>query len=313
MAFSDMTKEVLAPVAAKTLSEATGKFRYFATNFTPQAAQKYAGVQVPVYDLTAGQFVKDDNDWCDGETPDGLVINLEKHSIAGIALPDTGIQTEAGVGYGETDANVAQIVRDASVGIIKALEKDITANVYGKFTVQSIKTKIDGIKQTMTFADWAAIVGEAASEFDVTGAVMVLDSATFYGKFMPTLPGNVVYIEKDPVQEGVIKNVLGLKAVVCIPNGKLGQGLNGAIVADGAFGIVSRYNAPAIGGYWDTFKVTTEDGFTVGFRAFENLCQGEMKFAGDVLYGAKFLHVDQDSESESYNKALGVVGLTPAS
>lgn len=66
MAFSDLTKEVLSPVAVQTLATLTGKFKYFATNFTPQNAEQYSGVQVQVYDLTAGQFAKDTNDWCDG-------------------------------------------------------------------------------------------------------------------------------------------------------------------------------------------------------------------------------------------------------
>lgn len=305
MAFSDLTKEVLSPVAVQTLKEATGKFRYFVTNFTPQNASQYSGVQVPVYDLTAAQFVKDSNDWCDGETPNGLVVSLEKHSIAGISLPDTGIQTASGAGYGETDANVAQIVRDASVGIIRALEKDITANIYGKFTSSNIKESAAEFEAgQMTYAKWGALVAQAATKFDVTGGVMILDSATFYGDFLPTLPSNVVYVEKDPVDAGVVRNVMGLKAVICIPNGKLGSSFNGAIVAPEAFGIVSRYNAPAINGYWDTFKITTEDGFTVGFRAFENLCQGEMKFAGDCLYGSKFLHIDSTT-----SKATGVLPL----
>ena len=305
MAFSDLTKEVLSPIAVQTLAEATGKFRYFTTNFTPQGASQYSGVQVAVYDLTAAQFVKDTNDWCDGETPGGLVIPLEKHSIAGIALPDTGIQTASAAGYGETDANVAQIVRDASIGIIRALEKDITTNIYGKFTTSNIKeTPVEFDTGSMTYAKWGSLVATAATKFDVTNGVMILDSATFYGDFLPCLPSNVVYVEKDPVDSGVVKNVMGLKAVICIPNGKLGSSLNGAIVAPEAFGIVSRYNAPAINGYFDTFKVTTEDGFTVGFRAFENLCQGEMKFAGDCLYGSKFLHIDATT-----SKATGVLPL----
>lgn len=305
MAFSDLTKEVLSPVAVQTLATLTGKFKYFATNFTPQNAERYSGVQVQVYDLSAGQFVKDTNDWCDGETPGGLVVPLEYHSIAGIALPDTGIQTSISAGYGETDANVAQIVKNATVGIINALEKDITKNIYGKFLSGDISLSAHSLPalSTMTYAKWGEAVAKAATEFDTTDAVMVLDSATFYGGFLPTLPSNIIYNAEDPVQGGIVRNFMGLKAVVCIPNNVLGSSFKGAIIARDALGIVSRYNAPAINGYWDTFKITTEDGFTVGFRAFENLCQGEMKFRGDALYGSKFLHSDENG------KATGILPL----
>lgn len=79
-----------------------------------------------------------------------------------------------------------------------------------------------------------------------------------------------------------------------------GLQIPGAFVADGVFGVVNRLNVPVIDGYWDTFELKSDDGFSIGFRAYEDLRDGAMKFGGDCLYGSTFLQAGIDGKSEGF-------------
>lgn len=258
---------------------------------------------MPVYDLSASDF-NSSNDWCNGEDIGGIVVPLEKHLKTGITLPDTGVgiltsdatlSGYAGCAYGEQSQTVAQIMRDATIGITKALAKQAAQAIYGNFLTSAVLTGNILTGSTLTsWAGWGAVVAKTAATIDPTDAVMVLNAETFYKDFLPCLPSNVIYNAQDPIQEGVIYNALGLKAITFSPY----LPVKGAIVASDAFGIVNRVNRPVINTYWDTFDVTTEDGLTIGFRAFEHQCQGALKFGGDILFGSKFLQLDENGKAK---------------
>lgn len=306
MAFADLVKHTAADAGITQLGYFTKGISQFAHNFTPQTATRYAGVSVPVYNLSAADFDKDNNSWCDGDDVGGLVVTLDYHTKAGISLPDTGITLSgnyAGCAYGEQDATVNQIVRDATVGIIKSIEEEIATNIYGNFLTGNVAAS--ALTAPAVSADagaWAESIGEAVTAGaikDPTKAVMLVTPELFYGFYAAAAKDHVVFPEQEALKYGLIENVFGLKAVVMAKS--LGGGaVKAALVQEDAFGIVSRANRPAINGYWDTFEVRTEDGFIIGFRAFEHLCQGALKFGGDCLYGAKFLQLDGSG------KALGV-------
>lgn len=306
MAFADLVRTAAIDGGIQALGKATTGLKYFAHSFTPQTAQQWGAVAVPVYDMTAAAFkngTEGSKNWCDGDEVGGLVVPLQYHSIAGISLPDTGIGLSAGTNYGgcaygEQDATVAQIVRDATVGIVKALNKDIATNIYSNFTTANVAETYTLSGET-ALSGWGKAVAKAAEKnIDIGNAVMVLNKEDFYSKLYPALPANVIYQAQDSIKEGdVIENALGLKAIFAAP-AALPTGVKGAIIDADAFGVVNRLNRPAINGYFDTFEITTEDGFVMGFRAFEHLCDGAMKFAGDVLYGSEFLHKNADGEAE---------------
>ena len=304
MAFSDLVKHTAADAGITQLGYFTKGISQFAHDFTPQTAQRYAGVAVPVYSLSASDFDASTNNWCDGDDVGGLVVTLDYHSIAGISLPDTGVSLSgnyAGCAYGEQDMTVNQIVRDATVGIVKAIEEQIATNIYGKFLTSNVAVSAKTAPAVSADATaWAEAIGDAVTAgaiTDPTKAVMLVTPELFYGFYAAAAKDHVVFPEQEALKYGMIENVFGLKAVVMAKS--LGGGaVKAALVQEDAFGIVSRANRPAINGYWDTFEIRTEDGFQIGFRAFEHLCQGALKFAGDALYGAKFLQLDANGKAK---------------
>lgn len=138
-----------------------------------------------------------------------------------------------------------------------------------------------------------ALLGKVAAENDipVDRSVIVLNPETFY-TILPLVADYSVYGGREGVVDGVIPGLYGFKGFVCAPN--LPEGVKGAIVYDQAVGMASRYLYPGTeGAYPETWSVTTEEGFTVGFRRFMDLCRGANKVAGDVLFGAKILQADK--------------------
>lgn len=97
-----------------------------------------------------------------------------------------------------------------------------------------------------------------------------------------------VYGGSEAIRLGIIPGLYGFKGFVCTSN--LPEGTNGAIICDSAIGVASRYLYPGTkGAYPEAWPVTDEDGFTIGYRRFMDLCTGTNKFAADCLFGAKIL------------------------
>ena len=295
MAFSDLTRHAASDAGVSQISPFVKGISLFAHNFSPDPASQFAGVQVPVYNLTAKTPSTSKDSWYNLDEIDGVVVPLKGHAIAGISLNDTGVATSEG-GWGETSFTVQKIVSDATVAVLKAIETSIATDVYGMFTSANAKRSIT-LGANATLKDFSALVADAAKDLNPAETVLVLNTDTFY-KLYAVLPANVIYTQADPIQDGVLRNVLGLKAVVL--GAKLPTNVKGGFVTDGALGIVNRLNVPAINGYFDKFEVKTTDGFSVGFRAYEDLRDGALKFGGDCLYGAEWLQKDETYKANGF-------------
>lgn len=101
-----------------------------------------------------------------------------------------------------------------------------------------------------------------------------------------------MYGGSEAIRLGLIPGLYGFKGFVCTSN--LPTGTNGAIIAADAIGVASRYLYPGTeGAYPEAWAATDEDGFTIGYRRFMDLCSGSNKFAADCLFGAKILQADK--------------------
>lgn len=296
MAFSDLVTHAASDRGVTQITPFSKGLSLFAHNFSPDASAQYAGVKIPVYDLVAKAGTQT-NSWYNLDEINGKVLNLANRAVAGISLDDTGVGTSGVDGWGETSLTVAKVIGDATVAIAKALETQIATEVYGKMTEANASSAVTLTSDTK-LSDFTKLVATAAATVDPSQCTLVLNADEFYALYA-VLPSNVIYQQKDPIDMGIIRNVLGLKAVVLAT--KLPAATKGAFIADGAFGVVTRLNKPVINGYYDTFTITGEDGFTIGYRAYEDLRDGAMKFAGDVLFGSDFLQLDDDG------KAKGVI------
>lgn len=275
MAFSDLQIKVASETAIMGLQKHMASLKYFAKDVSPMADRPFAGVQVPVYALSAAaEFDETSNNWCGGQNEvDGVVVTLDKHYIKSISLND--------IEAGETDIN---FLRDGSRAIADVLGQAANKYVWGLInsTNVPVEEEFDG-SSLSAFAQLFAI----ADEHDVNPyeCVLALDP-TNYAKLMAQLPANV-YGTDDAIKFGVVPNAFGFRAVVC--TSYLPTGTIGAIIPYNTLAIVSRTNKPAIDGYVATWTAENEDGFTLGYRVFEHLCMGKMFLGADVLFGAKIV------------------------
>lgn len=304
MAFSDLQIKVASETAVMGLQKNLAWTKYFAHDFSPMASQRWAGVQVPVFpNLEANEFAEGTHDWCTGTNPEGTVVQLSKHWIQSYSIPDTGIGVNVeggaynGTAYGETNVN---ILRDGAVALTNSLTN--AANQYFYNTVLDTVTKTEefeiGTDKKESFANLFALCQDyKASPFK---SVLVLNP-TVYAKMLSTLD-SCAYGNSSPIQEGIAEKLYGFQAVLC--SSYLKSGTLGAIIPYGTVGIVNRYNAPAVNGYVNAWRATNEDGLTIGFRVFEHLCHGALKFGADMLFGASILQdgiikLVEGSESET--------------
>ena len=66
MAFSDLQIKVASETAVMGLQKHMASLKYFAKDLSPMSDRPFAGVQVPVYSLSAAaEFAEGTNDWCD--------------------------------------------------------------------------------------------------------------------------------------------------------------------------------------------------------------------------------------------------------
>lgn len=138
-----------------------------------------------------------------------------------------------------------------------------------------------------------AALGATAAQYDipVDRAVVAL-TATEYYKVLGFVGDAAIYGGREAIVGGTVPGLYGFKAFVCADN--LPSGVKGAIICDSAVGIASRYLAPSTeGDYPEAWSVTTDEGFSIGYRRFMDRNMGETKFAADVLFGAKILQADK--------------------
>lgn len=285
MAFSDLQIKVASETAVMGLEKHMASLKYFAKDVSPMADRPFAGVQVPVYSLSAAaEFDENTNNWCGGTNEvDGVVVGLDKHFIKSISLND--------VQAGETDIN---FLRDGSKAIADVLGHAANKYVFGLINSTNVPTQeqFNGSSKA-AFANLFKIANDhGVNPYE---CVLALDPEN-YSKLLSTLDANV-YSTDEAIKYGVIEGLYGFRAVIC--TSYLPSGTIGAIIPYNTIAIVSRTNKPAVDGYVATWTAETEDGFAIGYRVFEHLCYGKVFLGADVLMGAKIV---QD----------GIIRLTPA-
>lgn len=275
MAFSDLQIKVASEAAVMGLQKHMASLKYFAKDFSPMGDRPFAGVQVPVYALSAAaEFAEGTNDWCGGVNEiDGTVVTLDKHYIKSIALND--------VQAGETDLN---FLRDGSQAIADVLGHAANKYVYGLINEANVplSAEFSGTSKA-AFANLFKIADDAG--VNPYECVLALDPEN-YAKLLSMLDANV-YATDAAIKYGVIEGLYGFKAVIC--TSYLPEGTIGAIIPFNTVGLVSRTNKPVVDGYVATWTAETPDGFTLGYRVFEHLCYGKCFLGADVLFGAKIL------------------------
>ena len=277
MALSDLQLKVASETAVIGLQKHMAPLYTLAHNFKELEGKPGAAIAVPVFKLdAAAEYNATTNNWCNSDTIDGLTVTLDKHFIKSITLDD--------VTAGESDVN---FLADGTRAITDVLARAANSYTFGLIN----STNVTDTAEVPALADWTK--KDAANLFAVADSngvnpyesVLVLNPSYFAATL-----GNmdaVVYGGDEGVKRGVIPGLYGFRDVVCTPY--LPEGTVGAIVPYGTLGIASRVNKPAINGYVATFDATDENGFALGFRVFEHLCEGRMILGGDVLFGAKIL------------------------
>lgn len=248
-----------------------------AHNFKELEGKKGAAIAVPVFKLdAAAEFNSSTNNWCTSEDIDGLTVTLDKHFIKSITLDD--------VTAGDSDVN---ILRDGTKAITEVLARAANAYTFGLINstnvTETAEIPVVGSFTKQDAADLFAVADEKG--VNPYESVLVL-SPRYFAKVLGNTDA-LVYGGDDAVKYGVVPGLYGFRDVIC--TSYLPEGTVGAIVPYGTLGVASRVNAPAINGYVATFNAQDENGFALGFRVFEHLCEGRMILGGDVLFGARIL------------------------
>ena len=283
MALSDIAVKRISESAVIGLQRHMGAFSLFAHNFAPANGTRYSGVQVPVYNLSAAaDFAEGTNDWCSGaEGIDGTVVTLDKHFVKAIALPDTGIGTDDGVGNGETELN---FLEDGAKAIADVLGTAASKYVFGQFTETNTPLSATMPSTKAGFAGLLKVCDDNGVDPFECGLILGPEN---YGALMATLDANI-YGGPEAIRNGVISNIYGFKGI-CM-TGYLPEGVKGVIVPRDTLGIVTRVNTPAVNGYANTWTAEDANGIAIGFRVFENLFTGKALLGGDMLIGCKLMN-----------------------
>ena len=273
--FSDLQLKVAAETAVMGIQKHMGAITEFAHNFKELEDRPGAAIAVPVYNLSAAaEFDEQTNNWCGGTNEvDGVVVTLDKHFIKSIALTD--------VEAGATDIN---FLRDGARAIADVLGTAANKYVFGLIndTNFELSASFDGSSKAV-FANLFKIADDKG--LNPYECVVVL-TPEYFAKALSYLDSSV-YGGSDAIRTGVIPGLYGFKSFIC--SSFLPEGVKGAIITQDAIGVVSRTNKPAVDGYAATWTAATPDGVALGYRVFENLCQGRMYLGADALFGAKVL------------------------
>lgn len=279
MAFNELQLKVAAETAIMGLQPHMASLKYFAHNFKELEDKRGSAIAVPVYSLSeAADFDSESNNWGSGENEiQGEVLNLEKHLIKSIALDDVAANT--------TNINFLQ---DGTRAIVDVIAHGANKYVYGLINETNCPTS-----ESFTGSDKTAFANlfKIASEKGINPyeAVVVL-TPEYYAKVLSFLDA-VVYSNDQAVKYGVVEGLYGFRAVIA--SSYLPAGVKGAIIPYQCVGIASRINKPAVDGYVNTWTATTEDGFALGFRVYEDLAKGVARLGADVLMGAKLFQSEK--------------------
>lgn len=273
MAFSDLTLKAASESAILAAHKNIAKLSLFAKNFSELNGQPGASIAVPVYNLSAAtEFDAVNNNYCtNGNEIGGELIVLDKHYVKSVSITDVQ-EAETGIRW----------ATDTAAALADSLTRAMNAAVFTQ--ISSVELSANTPTTKATVAGLYAIAEQ--NDIPVDSAVVVL-APTQFANVLSMLDANV-YGGSEAVRLGMIPGLYGFKGFICSSN--LPSGVNGAVIADTAIGIASRYVYPGTeGAYPEAWSATTEDGLTIGYRRFMDLCTGTNKFAADVLFGTKIL------------------------
>lgn len=274
--FNDLQLKVMSEKSVLVAHKNLAKLGVFATSFSELDGKPGYSVAVPVYDLSAASaFDAESNNYCGGGNEiGGQLIALDQHLVKSVGITDVE-QASTGIRW----------VGDTATAIAEVLTRGMNDYVFGLLADSAITLSADTPTTKTMVANLYATA--EANDIPVNQAVVVL-APTAFASLLGQLDANV-YGGSEAIRLGYIDGLYGFKAVVCASN--LPDGVNGAIVADNAIGIASRYLFSGTDeAYPETWKATDEDsGVTIGYRRFANLCTGKNYLAGEILFGAKVM------------------------
>ena len=277
MAFSDLHLKVAAESAVLETNFALAPVSEFAHYYSELDGRPGDAVVIP--DFTgldeAGEFNETSNNYQSGSNAvDSLTVNLDKHLISQISFTDRD--------YTETAVN---FFVDGGKAIGKKIAKAVNSYVFGMINGTNVKQKEQIGKLDKTVA--ANLFNIAAKyDLDIADTVVVLNPLK-YSQLLADLDSSV-YGGPEAIRRGVVPGLFGFKSVIC--SDKLPEGTVGALVQNGALGVVARYLPPSIAGaYPMTTEATDENGVKLGYRYSTNLATGRNYIACDALFGAKIL------------------------
>lgn len=277
MAFNELHLKAAAESAVLETNFALAPVSEFAHYYSELDGRPGDAVVIP--DFTgldeAGEFNETSNNYQSGSNQvEALTVNLDKHLISQISFTDRD--------YTETAVN---FFVDGGKSIGKKIAKAVNSYVFGMINGTNVTQKVEIGKLDKTAA--ANLFKVAADyDLDIGDTVVVLDPLK-YSQLLADLDSNV-YGGPEAIRRGVVPGLFGFKSVIC--SSKLPEGTVGALVQNGALGVVSRYLPPSIAGaYPMTTEATDENGVKFGYRYSTNLATGRNYIAADALFGAKIL------------------------
>lgn len=277
MAFNDLHLKTAAESAVLETNFALAPVSEFAHYYSELDGRPGDAVVIP--DFTgldeAGEFNETSNNYQSGDNKvEALTVNLDKHLISQISFTDRD--------YTETAVN---FFVDGGKSIGKKIAKAVNKYVFGMINNTNVTQKEEVGNLDKNAA--AKLFKVAADhDLDIADTVIVLNPLK-YSQLIASLDSSV-YGGPEAIRRGVVVGLFGFKSVIC--SDKLPEGTVGALVQNGALGVVSRYLPPSIAGaYPMTTEATDENGVKMGYRYSTNLATGRNYIACDALFGAKVL------------------------
>ena len=277
MAFNELHLKAAAESAVLETNFALAPVSEFAHYYSELDGRPGDAVVIP--DFTgldeAGEFNETSNNYQSGSNQvEALTVNLDKHLISQISFTDRD--------YTETAVN---FFVDGGKSIGKKIAKAVNKYVFGMINNTNVTQKVE-IGNLNKAA--AANLFKVAADYDLDiGDTVVVLNPLKYSQLLADLDSNV-YGGPEAIRRGVVPGLFGFKSVIC--SGNLPEGTVGALVQNGALGVVSRYLPPSIAGaYPMTTEATDENGVKFGYRYSTNLATGRNYIAADALFGAKIL------------------------
>ena len=279
MAFQLDALTVASKEAVQAIHKNIAKISLFAKSFSELNGTVGKTIQVPIYNLDeAAAFNATTNNYCtDGTNILKGLVSLDQYFVKSVSITDIQ-EAETGIRW----------VQDTTVALADSLTRAVNSYVFGLINATNVTKTAETPTTKQTVAGLYAIA--EANDIPVDRAVVAL-GPTQFANVLGMLDADV-YGGSEAIRLGVIPGLYGFKGFVCTSN--LPEGTNGAVIADSAIGVASRYLFPGTeGAYPEVWSATDSDGFTIGYRRFMDLCTGTNKLAADCVFGASILQADK--------------------